>query len=95
MSSSCIPVMTDHICRNIDVKLQTGFPVTRTPASFQWPKRTFWLMYSSAMLKPPVKAVRPSTTRIFLWSRLFMTIEAMKRSGLKQAHLMPSACRVL
>ena len=36
------------------VKAFTARPSRRTPPSFQCPKRTIWLMYSSARLIPPV-----------------------------------------
>ena len=39
--------------------------IPRTPVSFQYPKRSRRLMYSSARLIPPVKAVCPSITVIF------------------------------
>ena len=52
------------------MKPRTASPETMTAVSFQWPWSTRRLIYSSARLIPPVKATRPSTTRIFRWSRL-------------------------
>ena len=65
----------------------------RKPPSFQWPYFTTALMYSSARLIPPLKATRPSITRILRWSRLFSVPERISRMGLKEMHLMPRASR--
>ena len=72
------------------MKFQAPSPSSRTPVSFQWPKRTFLLMYSSAMLMPPVKATLPSITRIFRWSRWFMASESTGMNRLKAMHFTPS-----
>ena len=58
-----------HIFRNISVKLRTASPRSITAVSFQCPKRTTRLMYSSARFTPPVNANCPSITAILRWSR--------------------------
>jgi hypothetical protein len=58
-----------HIWRNIRVKDLTAFPLSITAVSFQCPWTTSLFIYLSAKFIPPVKAVFPSITMIFLWSR--------------------------
>ena len=65
----CTDLRIDNICRNIRVKLFTASPFSITAVSFQWPYFSTRLMYSSARFTPPLKAVCPSMTRIFRWSR--------------------------
>ena len=69
--------------------LHTASPLRRMAVSFQWPYRSFWLIYSSARLMPPVKAVWPSMIQNFRWSRLFMRMEITGLKRLKQQQGMP------
>ncbi len=51
--------------KNMQVRLRTACPRSITAVSFQYPNRRTLLMYSSAMLMPPVKPTLPSMTQIF------------------------------
>ena len=64
-----LPLANSPHLQNIRVKLFTASPFSMTAVSFQWPCFTMWLIYSSARFTPPLKATRPSMTRIFRWSR--------------------------
>ena len=68
----------------------TASPRSISPQSFQWPKRSRRLMYSSAKLTPPVKPTLPSIIMSFLWSRLLSRPESTGTKGLKTLAWMPS-----
>ena len=71
----------------------TASPSSRMALSFQWPKRSFTLIYSSARLMPPVKPTFPSTIRNFRWSRLLSRRDMTGRKRLNTRHWMPLEIR--
>ena len=66
---------------------QTASPRTRMPQSFQCPKRSISLMYSSARLTPPVKPTFPSMIMSLRWSRLLSLPESTGIKGLNTCAL--------
>ena len=77
--------------RNMTVMDHTASPSSRMALSFQWPKRSRWLMYSSARLIPPVKPTFPSMIISFRWSRLFRRRDMTGTKRLNTRHWMPRA----
>lgn len=77
--------------RNITVMDHTASPSSNMALSFQWPKRSFWLIYSSARLMPPVKPTCPSMIISLRWSRLFSRGVMTGRKRLNTRHWMPLA----
>ena len=67
----------------------TASPSRRMAVSFQCPNRGLTLIYSSAILIPPVKATRPSMIIYFLWSRLFCRRDTTGTNRLNTRQWMP------
>ena len=79
--------------RNMTVMDHTASPSRRMTLSFQWPKRSRRLIYSSARLIPPVKPTLPSTIISFRWSRLFRRRDITGTNRLNTRHWMPREVR--
>ena len=77
--------------RNITAMDHTASPSSRMALSFQWPKRSRRLIYSSARLMPPVKPTLPSMIRNFRWSRLLKRRDITGTKRLNTRHWMPRA----